>query len=53
MIACSALKRWRNDKVLDKFVDQLNPASRVKLLAHRDVNDFTELMDEDVKNDFL
>lgn len=51
MIACSALKRWHNDKVLDKFVEQLSPADRVKMLANRDVNDFTELMDEDAKEE--
>jgi predicted GTPase len=49
MIACSALKRWRNDKVLDKFVEHLPPADRVKMLANRDVNDFTELMSEEAK----
>ena len=51
MVACSALKRWHNDEVLDKFVDQLPPADRVKMLAHRDVNDFTELMNEEAKEE--
>jgi len=49
MVACSALKRWHNDKVLDKFIEQLPPADRVKMLAHRDVSDFTELMNDEVK----
>lgn len=52
MVACSALKRWNNDKFLDKLVDQLPPEKRLKVLASRDVKDFTDLMADNVKEDF-
>lgn len=50
MVACSALKRWNNDIVLDKMVDCLtDPGQRAKILMNRDINRFTELMSEEAR----
>ena len=46
MVACSALKRWHHDIVLDKLVESLPKKKRIKVAANRDVEDFTELMSD-------
>lgn len=49
IVACSALKRWQHDVVLDKMLELLPKEKRIKAAENRDVKSSTELMDPDVR----
>jgi len=52
IVACSALKRWHTMEVLDTLIEHLPPEQQVKAAANRDVDSFTELMDEDKRKKY-
>jgi uncharacterized protein len=49
VVACSALKRWQHDVVLDKMLEFLPPEKRIKVAQNRDVKSPIELMAPDVR----
>lgn len=51
VIACSALKRWNHEEVLDKIIENLPEEKQIKLSANRDVADVRELVSDDVLED--
>lgn len=48
IVACSALKRWNHGKVLDTLIENLPPEKQIKVSANRDIEDFSELLSEEV-----
>lgn len=47
IIACSALKRWNHDEVLDTIVENLPAEKQIKASANRDVADIRELVSDE------
>lgn len=48
IVACSALKRWNHGKVLDTLIENLPPEKQIKVSANRDVEEFTDLLSDEV-----